>query len=411
MSKLTPRSAHAVSRLLAGYEWNDIAEGLPDGFRAFAVLYQDLPNDARDSAWQVFLAARDDRDELIRAIADSDPDGPPPEPEPGESQERCANLADVRRLVSDTRWPWPGWLATGVLNALAADPGTGKTVMAADLARRLWFGERWPDSQPNPLPTGTRTLWVPGDRHYVQLSELAGHFGIPDDGMLFNAPSGDPTSGLDLDDEVQREALERRIEVERPGLIVIDTVGMTTDRNLCKPEDARAYFGPLMDMAQRTAAPFLLLTHLSKDGNALGRRISGACRLVWKMTKPDPNGQKDRRKVWVDKSYTIQPPPLGMTITTAGCTFDFNPPSPPDVERRGRPAGKVDKAIEFLSRRLSEDNLTQVELIDEWEALGETKGTIFRGMQTMREEGSLVIDESVRPKVCHLVQGTKIPAP
>ena len=402
MSKLTPRAAYEVSRLVAGLDLNCDAEALPETFKRFATMYQELPEDAREPAWQGFLAAREDRDEVIKMVADADPEGPPPEGD--DSQERCATRADVRRIMADTKWPWPGWLATSVLNALAADPGTGKTVMAADLARRLWIGESWPDGQPNPFPKATRTLWVPGDRHYAQLSELLTNFGIPDEGMLLNARSGDPMSGLDLDDEAEREALERRIEAERPGLLIIDTVGMTTDRNLCRPEDARAYFGPLMDMAQRTGIPFLLLTHLSKDGNALGRRISGACRLVWKMTKPDPDGQQDRRKVWVDKTYTIQPPPLGMTIATAGCSFDFNPPTTPEPDKGGRPAGKVNEAIDFLTKKLTEGNAKQVELIGAWEALGEAKGTLFNAFKAMQKDGRLVIDDSAKPKVCHLVR-------
>src|SRR3954454_6958905 len=108
--------------------------------------------------------------------------------------------------------------------------------------------------------------------------------------MVFNAPAADPTAGLDLDDPDELAALDRRIRAKRPGLVIIDTVGMTTAKNLCRPEDARDYFALLMEMAQRTRVPFLLLTHLSKDATALGRRIVGACRSVWKMTHPDPEG-------------------------------------------------------------------------------------------------------------------------
>ena len=96
---------------------------------------------------------------LVKALADIDPTGPPPEPDPAE---RCATLADVRRLVADTEWLWPGWLAAGVLNALAADPGTGKTILAMDLARRLWFKLAWPDGQANPMPGGRGRCGCPG---------------------------------------------------------------------------------------------------------------------------------------------------------------------------------------------------------------------------------------------------------
>ena len=44
---------------------------------------------------------------------------------------------------------------------------------------------------------------------------------------------------------------------------MIDTVGMTTSRNLCRPEEARAFFAPIIDLAGRTGVPFVELTHLS----------------------------------------------------------------------------------------------------------------------------------------------------
>ena len=164
-------------------------------------------------------------------------------------------------------------------------------------------------------------------------------------------------------------------------MVIIDTVGMTTGRNLCRPEDAREYFGPLMDLARETRVPFLLLTHLSQDGQALGRRIVGACRLVWKMTHPDPEGQPDRRRLWVDKTYTVKPPALGMTIADAGCSFDFNPPTAPEPAKPGRPPEKLDKAIAFLTEKLTEGDRKQCELIDEWEATGGAKGTVFNAIQ------------------------------
>ena len=310
----------------------------------------------------------------------------------------------MRRLGVAIQWVWPGWLANGVLNALAADPGTGKTVMAADLARRLWFKQDWPDDQPNTLPEKTRTLWVAGDRHFAQLIELASHYGIPEEAVLLNAPAEDPVAGLDLDDPEELSSLDRRVRAERPGLVIVDTVGMTTARNLCKPEDARAYFSPLMDMAQSTGVPFLLLTHLSKEAQALGRRIVGACRLVWKMTAPDPEGQPDRRRVSVDKSYAEKPRALGMTIAASGCSFDANPPSAPEPPKPGRRPKKTPQAIGFLRRKLAVGERKQCDLIQEWEATGESKSTLFNAISKMQADGGLVIDDSKGPKVCRLAR-------
>lgn len=411
-----PRYPSTLAALVSGGELNGKADALPEPFGAMAAHLAAVPVDnaltgparqealalARWPLWQAMLAARPDRDELVKAMGSADASELPPEPEP--PPERCATLADVRRLVAEQQWIWPGWLAVGVLNGLAADPGTGKTIMAADLARRLYLGLNLPDGQANPLPPGTRTLWVPGDRHYTQLIGLADGFGVPDDALILNAPASNPTGGLDMDDHAELAALSERIGAERPGVVVIDTVGMTTARNLCRPEDARDYFGPLMDMAHKAAIPFLLLTHLSKDGQALGRRINGACRLVWKITAPDLDGQPNRRRVWVDKSYVEKPPPLGMTIAAPGCEFDFNPPSEPLADKGGRPPEKLGKAVAFLTEKLTERDRKYVELIKEWEASGEAKGTIFNACRAMEDDGRLVIDTTSKPKICHLVK-------
>ena len=413
---IRPRQAWTFARLLIGESVNGEAQDLTGPYRSMADYLAKVKPDkpargkarkealaaVRGDLWEAMLAARPDRDELVKAVADVNPLEPAPETD--ETPDRCATLADLRRLVADTRWPWPGWLAAGVLNALAADPGTGKTIMAADLARRLWFGLPWPDGQPATFPEKTRTLWVPGDRTFGQLLDLARAYGLPDEAMLLNASPSDPTAGLDLDDPDELAALSARVRADLPGLVFVDTVGMTTAKNLCKPEDARDYFGPLMDMSHGTGVPFLMMTHLSRDGQALGRRISGACRLVWKMTHPDPEGQPDRRRVWVDKTYTEKPPALGMTIADAGCSFDFNPPADAPIPRGGRPPEKIGKAMAFLTEALSGGDRRLIDLINEWEKAGENKGTFFNASKAMEADGRLVIDDTVKPKVCHLVK-------
>lgn len=398
---MTPRDAWTLAAMLAGVPVNGELQAVSERFRRAADHLSKLPLEARRGAFDGFLCGFPDPGPIIKALAAADPGGPPPEAD--EAPERCATLADVLRIVNETVWPWKGWLASGVLNALAADPGTGKTIMAADLARRLWFAEPWPDGQPPTMPERTRTLWVPGDRHYVQLIDLAAKYQLPYDALMLNAGKTEPTAGLDLDEPSELDALRRRIRDESPGLVIIDTVGMTTARNLCRPEDARAYFGPLMDLARETGVAFLLLTHLSRDAQALGRRIVGACRLVWKMTQPDPEGERDRRRVWVDKTYAQKPPPLGMTISDAGCSFDFNPPTAPEAAKPGRPPEKTDKAIAFLTEKLTERDRKQCDLVNEWEATGGAKGTVFNAFRTMEAGGRLVIDNTVKPKVCHLV--------
>ena len=103
-------------------------------------------------------------------------------------------------MMADTTWPWQGWLAGGVLNSLAADPGIGKTIVAMNLARVLWNGDALARRLGQPFPAGTRTLWVPADQHYQQLDRPGRGYGMPGESLLFNAPADEPTGGRDLDD-------------------------------------------------------------------------------------------------------------------------------------------------------------------------------------------------------------------
>ena len=357
--KLTPREAWVVARLLGGrpilYPGMDQAAEPSDRIRALARHLAETPLVLRTEFWRGFLTARDDADDWMASLGEARPDLPPP-PEPAQapaSPSVSADLGDVRRMISGIRWTWPQWLASGVLNTLASNPGEGKTILAMNLARVLWEGRRWPDGAENPYPAETRTLWIPADRHYPQLIDLADRYGLPDAAMRFNAPPSDPAGNHDLDDTECLDALKASIEESSPGLVIVDTVGMTTRRSLGRPEEAREYFAPLMDIAGKYRVPFLLITHLSKDSQALGRRIVGASRVVWKLTKPDPENQPDRRRLWVDKTYELVPKPLGMTIEASGCTFDLDPPSESREEPRTGKGNRLQEVKDWLADRLA----------------------------------------------------------
>jgi hypothetical protein len=398
---IPPFDAWCLRRQIVGETVNGELEDVSPAFSRLAARLNELPPESRRTALDGFLCGRADDEAIIRALANADPDVRPAIAE-AVAAVRCATLVDLRRVVAETRWTWQGWIAAAILNALASDPGVGKTIFAMWMTRLLWTGGDFPDGQPNNLPAGTKALWVPGDRQFGQILDLAGKFEVPDEALLLNAPPEDPAGGLDLDDEAEMAALRDRVEAERPGLVIVDTVGMTTGLNLCRPEDARQYFAPLMDMAVATETTFLMLTHLNKDGQALGRRINGACRVVLKMTHPDPD-QADRRRLWVEKSLAEKPPALGMTIATAGCSFDFNPPSAPEPDKGGRPSEGRDKAKAFIRDALAREN-DQIgnKICAEWEKKDGARNTFWRAADDLEAEGVLVIDG--KPKVLHLIQ-------
>lgn len=119
-------------------------EGMSARWQPFAErLYQTDP-DRRPGILEGYAYSLADPDELIDGINDAKPAGPAPESE-GDRPPLSATLADVRRLITDASWPWPGWMATGALTSLAADPGIGKTLLAMTLAWTIWDGRPWPD--------------------------------------------------------------------------------------------------------------------------------------------------------------------------------------------------------------------------------------------------------------------------
>ena len=113
--------------------------------------------------------------------------------------------------MSNQPWLWQGWIAAGVLNALASDPGIGKTRFRPrpgppSLVRVDVAGQSIERS-----PAGTRTLWVQGDRNFAEMLQCARDFGLPDKAVVLGSSPEDPTGSLDLDDLGTLAAIGDRI--------------------------------------------------------------------------------------------------------------------------------------------------------------------------------------------------------
>jgi hypothetical protein len=67
---------------------------------------------------------------------------------------------------------------------------------------------------------------------------------------------------------------------------------------------------------------------------------------------------------------------------------------------------KTDKAVAFITSKLSQGYARQCELIDEWLKGGESKSPIFQAFKIMEGDGRLVIDDSRKSKICHLVSNS-----
>ena len=99
-------------------------------------------------------------------------------------------------------------------------------------------------------------------------------------------------------------------------------------------------------------------------------------------------------------------PALGMTISDAGCSFDFDPPTAPEPDKGGRPADSRVKARTFIAEALGRYNdQVGTKLCDEWEGSGHSKSTFWRAVEDMEKDGELTTDGGTgtgRQKILHL---------
>jgi hypothetical protein len=272
---------------------------------------------------------------------------------PGGHVGEDATVADLILAGATTKWAWANWISVGELIVLASEPGIGKTRFCADLARRIYHGLAWPDGSPATFPPGSRTLWVAADCQYRELTKLSAEFGIPPEAMVLNAPKSNPFGGTMLDAPADLDDFEARIARVRPALAIVDTTLKATDRTSHKPEDAKAFFTPLQQIAQRTEIPLLCVTHLNMGGQPLGRRIEGVGRVVMMLERPDPEGAPDRRKLYVKKSHSLYPPPLGVTMGDSGNEYDTTPPASPNSEPGKGKSTRMQEVVDWLREYLT----------------------------------------------------------
>lgn len=252
----------------------------------------------------------------------------------GVDQDQTATAEDLMDDDDATAWLWPGWIQRGALTCFASEPGTGKTRTAMDLAKRLALGLPWPDGTETGIEAGARVMWVASDNQWQELKDIPKDFGFSRTLILLNSTKANKYSGTMLDAPEDLAAFERRIISERPEIVFVDTVNNVTDRATGRPEEAKALFKPLADIAVRTGSAIICVTHLNAAGKPLNRRIEGQVRQVIVMTRPDEY-QVNKRLLAVTKSSAKYPEPLAVTMGDGGNEYEAG--KVPEKDRGGRP--------------------------------------------------------------------------
>jgi hypothetical protein len=106
--------------------------------------------------------------------------------------------------------------------------------------------------------------------------------------------------------------------------------------------------------------------------------------------------------MWVEKTYAKKPPPLGVTLGSAGNDYDYNPPSKPEPNSGGRPPAARDKAQAFIVAKLQEENDRQATaLCTEWESTGNSSAWFWRARDFLVASNQLSCEG--KPFIMHLL--------
>lgn len=399
-----PYDAWVLSRLISDQPVNGELASVAEAFRPLAGRLAAVPLEGRQAAFDCYLAGQPDRDAIIEAVADADPLGPPPID--AAPTRRFATCADVLTLETSVPWAWEGWLPSNRIVGIAAGEGVGKTRLTMDLARRVWHGLEWPDGQAMTLPSKSPTLWVAADGQQGELAMALPLLDMPPESIIFPTPSDDPYGGNSLDDDDTLKALDEAVRIHKPAFVIVDSLTYATQSDISEQRAIARLKGPLVSLAQTHQVIVMLLLHVSKEGQALGRRIRGITRTLMHLEAPDPD-RPERLRLWVEKSYAAKPPALGVTIGESGNTYDFQPPARPDPSKGGRPPQKRDKAMEFIRDALAKQN-DQIgnDLCHESGKFGVNRSTFWRAVENMTTAGDLATDGgpgTQKQTVLHLI--------
>jgi hypothetical protein len=281
-----------------------------------------------------------------------------------------ATLADVRSAISSFQYLWKLWIPAGAITTLAADGGTGKSVIAAKLCKMAWDGADWPDGSPATIPAGRPSIWLCYDRAWQGLMRNTRALGLPDEAIILPTRRGTPLHIPDMDHPGTMPFLGRLIARVNPWAVVIDSATYATGFNVAKANEAKLAFSPLMGMMAEHGVACISISHLSAEGKVLNRRPSDLSRSVIKVKSFGED--RKRLRIWVDKTDDERPPALGATIGGDGLiAFDGNPPGEDDDDgqsgRRGNPGTKIAEFAGWLHSQLkgAAGGIALAKLIDE----------------------------------------------
>lgn len=341
------------------------------------------PDEAREALGQILAEYPDEAGEIQDALEIAgwrDPDRPPRPPRPPRQP---PSLADARGLISGLKWVWQDWILAGQLTLVTGASGAGKSTLMADLARRAYNGEPWPDGTPQTIEPGRPVLWLNSDRRMDQLSELWEANKLPPEACRLAHDPEKPLEPLNLDDPETASLLREYVDAVKPWALIIDTIARATALDLCTPTAITEITAPLLQLSNETGIAIFLLGHTNANGQAYGRHLRTTCQVCWKLE--GTSATSSRTLANDDRCVTRPPDPIGATIQIDG-SWKWGEAVNPDGS--GRIIGCASLLMNLIKRNGStgfKDLLSQCEVTG-----GYSKGTVSKGLKTLVSTGQLI---------------------
>jgi KaiC/GvpD/RAD55 family RecA-like ATPase len=285
------------------------------------------------------------------------PDGGRAKPEtPKDGMLKLSRISSVK--AKPIRPLWPGCLYHGKVTVIAGVPGDGKSLLTTDIIARISSGKAWPvgDGTFKVAPCLLLTAEDdPADTIRPRLDQAGANADLIE--LIEGVHRVNPDTGersLDLVSLINDlPAIEEEIVDLKAAALVIDPLTSFADSDTNKTADMRRLLDGLAQMAARTGAAVLVITHLNKRSDArkamqmiAGSHIIVAAVRVVLVTARDPN-DKARRLVL----------PIKLNIGPDGNGFAFR------VEPRSHPVCGDVPAVEWEPERVGDMSADDV-LID-----------------------------------------------
>ena len=205
---------------------------------------------------------------------------------------------------------------------------------------------------------------------------------MPPESIIFPTAPDDPYGGTSLDEPETLDALDEACRIHKPAFVIVDSLTYATRWDIGEQRTIATLKDPLVRLAQTHQVLVMLLLHVSKEGQALGRRIRGITRTLLHLEAPDPT-QPDRLRLWVEKSYAGQAARPGSDDRPARQHLRLRPASPAAIPRREEgPPRSSTRPLPSWKAKLAAGDCRASDLIREWTSRGESKGTIFQRQET-----------------------------